>query len=110
MTDEVLARLMLRTDYHAPDELVYEARKRLARLGFRVQQADPTGISFAADRARFEAFFGTRLEPRDTTMLSEGGREARRSHLEATEPIEVPAELADVGAAVVLPRPPELFR
>jgi len=128
MTDEVLARLILRSpsggfpldvetrrtyenvgDYRAGEELVHEARRRLAGLGFRVQQADPTGISFAAERTRFEAFFGTRLESRDKTMLSQGEREAKRRYPEATEPIKIPEELADVGAAVVLARPPELF-
>jgi hypothetical protein len=127
MAQEVIARLILRSlsggsmldaeeritkenvaDYRADEELLREAQKKLVSLGFRVQHADQMGISFSADRTRFEEVFGTRLESREKTMLKAGGREAKRSYLEATEQIRVPDELASVAVAVALPQPPEL--
>lgn len=96
-------------DYEADEEVIREASRALSNLGFQIEQADRTGISFAADRARFEEVFGTRLKAHEETMSGTGGREAKRSYFEPTEPIKIPDELASVTEAVVLPRPPTLF-
>ena len=109
MTSEVVARLILRSRPDAADTPMREAQRRLIRLGFRVEQADPLGVSFTGDRARFEEVFAIWLEGRETTILRAAPRDVKRRHLAASEPITVPAELADLATSVVLPRPPQLM-
>jgi hypothetical protein len=84
MNDTVRARLTLRS---ASAETVRDARLRLERLGFRVVDEGPAGIGFTGDAERFEEVFGA---PREA-------------------PVVIPEELADVAAAIVFPRGPELF-
>jgi len=109
MTSEVVARLILRPPADTGDAFVREAQRRLIDLGFRVEQVDPGGVSFTADQIRFEEVFHTRLIGREATILPVGQRDLKRGHFEASEPINMPVELADVATAVVLPLPPQLF-
>jgi hypothetical protein len=109
MTDDVVARLILRSRADAIETTMREAQRRLIDLGFHVEQADRVSVSFIADRRRFEEVFATKLEDRETTLLRTGQRELTRSHVAAIEPITMPAELADVAETVVLPRPPQLM-
>jgi hypothetical protein len=79
VTEETIDR------YRASDEMSVEAAARLEALGIDVLGRGPTGLTISAERDVFERTFGS-----------------------ASGPFEVPKELADLIAGVVLPERPEL--
>lgn len=72
--------------YRASEEALAAVAERLEELGLDVVARGPTGMTVSAEREVFERLFGS-----------------------GTDPVAVPAELADLVAGIVLPQPPELY-
>jgi hypothetical protein len=79
ITEETIGR------YRASEEASAEAATRFETMGFEVVATGPTGLTVSAEEEVFARAFGTGDE------------------------YAVPAELADLVAAVVRPERPELF-
>jgi hypothetical protein len=75
--------------YRPSPETLRDAATRLRERGFTIVQEGPVSITVSADAELFEQVFAAAPGP-------EG------------PPARIPADLADVVAAVTFPRPPEL--
>lgn len=128
MTDKVTAQIILRSadgssileskeaitaeniaKYRAGKEAIEEVSQKLDRLGFKVVQVGPTGLTISGDKSRFEEVFQTTLQARKREVLGSKIRGAEASYYEATVPVKVPPDLSSLVVDVVLPTPPEFF-
>jgi hypothetical protein len=128
MTEDVIARVVLRNPdgssildatqpitaetiakYRVGEEVVQRASVALEKLGFKILEAGPTGLTISGDRALFERIFHTVLQENTSRAPSALAPRAAKPRFAPLQPLRIPDELASVIAAVVMPAPPELM-
>ncbi|MFQ6027778.1 MAG: hypothetical protein ACE5Q6_09835 [Dehalococcoidia bacterium] len=93
--------------YHADSETIEAARIELSNLGFEILQSSPISLTISEDRALFEQTFGTKLQ--EHTHGGGTDTSQQKFYFEAVEPIQIPAELANLVEAIIFPVPATPF-
>jgi hypothetical protein len=105
ITAETIAR------YRVGEEMIQRASTALEKLGFKVLEPGPTGITISGNRLLFERTFDTVLQEKENVAR---GRSTPvpgpfRSRFLVLRPLSIPAELSYLIAGVVMPAAPDLM-
>ncbi len=95
---------------YLPSEVaVRRAEAWFEEHGFDVLESELTGLSIQAPKERFETVFRTDLEPVEKEVEVAGRSGGTRTYYRSAGTLQIPPDLTDIVATVLLAEPPDFF-